>query len=393
MIFKVPFITDDYFYNYLEDITKLARMYLFRSVHKFYQEDNIKDFSVLDDLLDKIRSLRANYIHENSSIFDILTLGDAVVFNFKKNDYETVFLEKGIRKNIGIFSPNVDDTAYICKLLVSNFNKSPRSEDYKHYLLARNDLFTKKYNIANDINPQNRAYTSLGMLDKIVETFEKRKSEAELINTYNQYSSLKDFAFDAFCLRTKYVADYDKSIETEIFKGWIEISEFFDGHSPRDIPHIKEKIFEIYEFDNSYFRIIDMLYAREVENKTISELFEPVIVWLVGCEMIGKMPRAIESVLTDSTMYNMLFILVASNIDFNEFYMLQKTCDYIFVTGNNESYYTKLRVPFTKKGMGSLAIDFSIVSTSTQRSFKKFNYELEEVIMPEIDFDGVVFQV
>ena len=43
--------------------------------------------------------------------------------------------------------------------------------------------------------------------------------------------------------------------------------------------------------------------------------------------------------------------------------------------------------------MGSLAIDFSIVSTSTQRSFKKFNYELEEVIMPEIDFDGVVFQV
>ena len=34
----------------------------------------------------------------------------------------------------------------------------------------------------------------------------------------------------------------------------------------------------------------------------------------------------------------------------------------------------------------------TIVSTSTQRSFKKFNYELEEVVIPEIDFDGGVFQ-
>ena len=91
-------------------------------------------------MLDKLTNIRSEYIHENNSIFDILTLGNAVVFNYKKHDYETAFLEKGIRKNIGVFSPSVDDTAYICKLLASNFNKSPRSKEYKHYLLARNDL-------------------------------------------------------------------------------------------------------------------------------------------------------------------------------------------------------------------------------------------------------------
>lgn len=392
MTFKVPFISDNYFYDYLGSITKLAQNYSFKSVHKFYQEDSIKEFSILEDLLDKLTNIRSEYIHENSSIFDILTLGNAVVFNYKKHDYETAFLEKGIRKNIGVFSPSVDDTAYICKLLASNFNKSPRSKEYKHYLLARNDLFTKKYDIAGDIKPQNRAYTSLDVLDRIVDTFEKRRREAELINNYHQYSSLKDFAFDAFCLRTQYVADYDKSNEAEIFNAWIEISQFFDGYAPSDIPFIKNKISEVYEFDNSYYRIIDMLYEYEVNNKALSELFEPAIVWIIGCEMVGKFPRSIESVLTDSTLYNMLFVLVASNIDFNDFYMLQKTCDYIFVTGNNESYYTKLKMPFTKKSRGSLAIDFIIVSTSTQRSFKKFNYELEEVVIPEIDFDGGVFQ-
>ena len=120
------------------------------------------------------------------------------------------------------------------------------------------------------------------------------------------------------------------------------------------------------------------------------ELFEPLIIWLVGAEMVGKFPKDMETVLTDSTNYNMLFIAVASNNDFNDFHMLQKTCDYIFVSGNNESYYTKLRIPFTKKAENSIAIDFAISSSATQRSFKKFKYELQEVVVPEIDFDHIL---
>ena len=95
-------------------------------------------------------------------------------------------------------------------------------------------------------------------------------------------------------------------------------------------------------------------------------------------------------VLADALNYNMLFVLVASNADFNEFTMLQKTCDYKFISGNNESYYNKLRVPFTKKTDDSLAIDFAITNTETQRLFKKFRFDLEEIVVPEIDFDSIL---
>ena len=49
-----------------------------------------------------------------------------------------------------------------------------------------------------------------------------------------------------------------------------------------------------------------------------------------------------------------------------------------------------MKVPFTKKSVNSIAIDFAISSSATQRSFKKFKYELQQVIVPEIDFDNVL---
>lgn len=70
--------------------------------------------------------------------------------------------------------------------------------------------------------------------------------------------------------------------------------------------------------------------------------------------------------------------------------MLSKACDYVFVSGNNEIYYTKLRMPFTRKAENSIAVDFVIASSATQRSFKKFRYDLKEVVVPEIDFDEIL---
>lgn len=133
-----------------------------------------------------------------------------------------------------------------------------------------------------------------------------------------------------------------------------------------------------------------MLYDREINKKAVSNLFDASIFWIIGAEMVGRFPKEMEMVLTDAMNYNMLFIIVASNSDFNDFYMCNKACDYLFVTGNNESYYNKLKLPFTRKSENSIAIDFAISSSATQRSFKKFKYELQEVVVPEIDFDSIL---
>lgn len=387
-LFKVPFVSEEYFYEYLQEITDLGSKVKFNSVHKFYQEDSIKGMDELSNVLDRIKNVRAEYLKKNSSIFDIVTLGEAVVFNYRKYDYETVFLERGVRKNIGVFSPIVDDTVYVCKLLAENFKSSPKAEDYQHYILARNDLFMKKMDLGRELNVVNsRVYNSIEFLDEIIGVFKRRSREAALISSYQRYPALKEFAYEAFCLRAEHLILKLSEEEKLVLQ---ELSMYYENKTIADIPDIQKAILEDYDFDESYFRIINLLYEKEINGKSMIELFAPSVFWIIGAEMVGKFPKEMESVLTDAMNYNMLFVLVASNNDFNDFYMCHKACDYLFVTGNNESYYNKLRLPFTHKSENSIAVDFAISSSATQRSFKKFKYELQEVVIPEIDFDSIL---
>lgn len=387
-VYKVPFISKEYFYDYLERITTCALDAGFEAVHKFYQEDSIKDIGELERVLDRIASVREKYVNANTNIFDIITLGEAVVFNYKKYDYETVFLERGVRKNIGIFSPNIDDAAYVCKLLAENFVRSPFGKNYRHFICARNDLFMKKLNVAGALGANREdVYTSVDIISNIIETFKKRQAEALLINQYNQMPTLQEFAFEAFCLRAEYISYSSNEEKRALIEQLRIISDYYKNKKIEDIPEVQNTILEDYEIDISYFRIINLLYDKHVNNKVTAQLFDPYVVWIIGAEMIGKYPRDMEMVLADALNYNMLFVLVASNIEFNDFSVLQKTCDYKFVSGNNQKYYDRLDIPFTKD---SSAIDFTIASTKTQRSFKKFKYELEEVVVPEIDFDSIL---
>lgn len=387
-LFKVPFVSEEYFYEYLQNITELGSKVNFNSVHKFYQEDSIKGMDELSNVLDAIKDVRAEYLKKNSSLFDIVTLGEAVVFNYRKYDYETVFLERGVRKNIGVFSPIVDDTVYVCKLLAENFKSSPKAEEYQHYILARNDLFMKKMDLGRELNVANsRVYNSIEFLDEIIGVFKRRSREAALISSYQQYPALKEFAYEAFCLRAEHLILKLSEEEKLVLQ---ELSMYYENKSIADIPDIQKAILEDYDFDESYFRVINLLYEKEINGKSMIDLFAPSIFWIIGAEMVGKFPKEMESVLTDAMNYNMLFVLVASNNDFNDFYMCHKACDYLFVTGNNESYYNKLRLPFTHKSENSIAVDFAISSSATQRSFKKFKYELQEVVVPEIDFDAIL---
>ena len=346
-LFKVPFVSEEYFYEYLQYITDLGLKSNYNSVHKFYQEDSIKGMDELNNVLDAIKNVRTEYLKKNSSLFDIITLGEAVVFNYKKYDYETVFLERGVRKNIGVFSPIVDDTVYVCKLLAENFKSSPKAESYQHFILVRNNLFMKKMDLRQELNvPDSRVYNSTGFLDEIIELFKRRSGEATLISSYSQYPSLKEFAYDAFCLRAEHFISKLSEEEKSVLQ---ELSMYYEHKSIADIPDIQKAILEDYDFDESYFMVINLLYEKEINKKPMIDLFVQSIFWIIGAEMVGKFPKEMETVLTDAMNYNILFVLVASNNDFNDFYMCHKTCDYLFVTGNNESYYNKLRLPFTHK--------------------------------------------
>jgi len=389
--FKVPFIDDGFFYEYLASMTEAANTSGFQSVHKLYQEDFVRDIEELERLLDIIKETRRAKVEESSGIVDVLTLGESVVFNYRVHDYETVFLERGVRKNIGVFSPNVDDVAYVCKLLATNFKKAPNAERLRHVALLRNDLLLKKYDLSSDlgIRPEDMAATN-DKLDELIEVFKKRQAEAALINSYAPGSSLEDFAYEALCFRTPFIRR-EPDVDLAAFEAaWREVSQYFRDKRPEDISDVIERIMEDYECDRSYFRILELLGQKVREQKTTAELFDPVVIWVIGAEAVGRFPKGFDALMTDAANYNMLVVLTSSD-DFSDFRQLYQACEYLFISGNADKMYTRFGMPYTRKPEGSLAIDFGIRSSAVQRAFKKFRYELDEVVVPEIDFDQLLF--
>ena len=392
IMFKVPFIQENYFYSYLKNITDIAEEYQYQSVHKFYKEDSIKDIKELEEVVDAIKGVRRQCIENNSGIFDVITLGEAVVFNYKKYDYQIMCLEHGIRKNIGIFSPNVDDTAYMCKLLAINFKKTPNAKNYRNVILVLNDFFIKRYDLIEDLESQvQKVSYSADFLTDIVQMFNNRTEESALLDRFSDYQSLSDFAYEAFYLIVKMIYTDEDDIETASQEFRDIANRYFNGKSVKDIPDVKERFLQEYGMEGIiFFRVLDMLYQKEIEGKPRVELFEPVVIWIIGAEMVGKYPKGFEKVLIQASNYNMLFIFAAWNKDFDYFYEIKKSCDYLFVGGSNEAIYDALNIPYTKKANNSIVIDYKIPSINVCGAFKKFKYELNDISVPEIDFDNIL---
>lgn len=128
----------------------------------------------------------------------------------------------------------------------------------------------KKMNLAKELNvPNSRVYNSIGFLDEIVGLFKRRSREASLINSYQQYASLKEFAYDAFCLRAEHIITDLSDEEKEVLQ---ELSEYYANKSIEDIPAVQETILDDFDFEKSYFRIINMLYEKKVNGKSMVDL-------------------------------------------------------------------------------------------------------------------------
>lgn len=161
--YKVPFIPDDediqpdgtikesYFYKVLREYTTEAKGYSFEKNKTFYQEDAQAEIEELEDILDneKVKESKASQLC-GSRYFDIFTLGNGVVYSDKKFDMETFFLEKGRNKNIFVICPDVDDLAYVQKMLAVNFKHST-IETTKHFYYDFNPILSAKYKIQKDI--------------------------------------------------------------------------------------------------------------------------------------------------------------------------------------------------------------------------------------------------
>jgi hypothetical protein len=162
-----------------------------------------------------------------------------------------------------------------------------------------------------------------------------------------------------------------------------EKSYFGPDFSYEKIPEIIEKIsaenIGLVNILRSYLN-----YRRN--NNDINKIFNPTIIWVSGCDDIGDILN--PDMLKNATAVNMLFVFFATAIDDMDI-DVQLSNDYIFVGGNVERFYDKFDLPYTKKDVNSIVIDFKIKSLNTCRSFKKFVVSFEDSVAPSIDFDAL----
>lgn len=118
----------------------------------------------------------------------------------------------------------------------------------------------------------------------------------------------------------------------------------------------------------------------------INAIFTPTIVWISGSDDIKDIIK--DDVLKNATSVNMLIIFFTSSVSDMDFDVMFSN-DYIFIGGNEERFYDKFDLPYTKKDSESIVIDFKIKSLNTCRSFKKFSATFADSVAPSIDFDSL----
>jgi hypothetical protein len=396
--YKVPFISDEEtidpvsnevrseFYDYLRFICKQSKNYNFKKIQKYYNEDRALGIDELTEFASKYgyKKQVKEILSRNKGTFESIILGEPVVYTNKERDFESFFIERGKKKNIGVLCTRPEDLAYIQKLLAENFKNSTKKDSYRHHLISRNPIISSMYDIREDLyfKEDNIDYTGEYLIN-IVNLYEQNKKTFENLTKYN----------DLY----KYINDTVELLKKSSNPGIVYLVNAFltqelIDRTFRDIDInnlevdfnekvAKDKVLEILR------KYVDAFRKYHLLKLDIYECIPMHIVWISGLENMENLDKNFKKSLRDSLEYNVLYILFATSDETVSDYL--KECDYLFINTPNEKQYNRYGVNFTKKEEDSIAIDFKICSFNTERSFKKFRYNMKDFIVPKIDFDYI----
>ena len=377
----------EYFNYYLQHLSREANRFGFLKNSKFYDEYEQKDITALEKILEKIYSYRSSNMVSN---FDILTLGRYVTYSSKKYDIQTLFIEKGLNKNILAISPNVEDIAYLQMLLWKNFSTSPIKdavgEEYKHIIFSLSPSVEKLYVLEEHISSDNRTiYTNPDDINQLEGLYKKREF---FIPLFKIAKTPAEFA----------VMNYRKNIEMECARrpdllkqreqNIPEIERIFSGFSLEDA-FVEANRIMLMEENPILQKIARNLQDFYAYKQNPASIFPRTIIWINGVDVIERIPSWLQIMMKNAVEYDFLFVLTATS-EFDNLSTVKKTCDYIFTGGNNRRIYDRLDINYTYKDADSIVLDLNIRSSAEERSFKKYLYEFQMKPSNQIPLDEIL---
>ncbi len=437
--YRTPFVNveeiegESEFQLYLKEIHQASRQCGFTKNQKFYQED-------VQERMEKISIIRSspsvknqvsNYLNFNPVLVDAVVLGTSVLYSNQKNDYESFFLEKGKKRNIGILCSKDSDIVSTLKMLAENFIHSEL--DYEHTVIYENEILRAIYSdfIADlgktgqrvreenyeNYSPryQDKFYQLLSSLNYSASTKElyikffigyidglsKEKREFFVPNVSRKFyqdnkilhqveevlDSLPELTTgDALSeilneLKKKYQVNQEILLKTEDTRSVQEeqavlgfllkiLVQFKPGH--------KYQNYQVYHYYSCFLDSVTM----GTYQKTLK------VTWLIGTDTIDrKEDRRLSQILEDCTNHQELFILAGystENLDTSF-----RCCNYLFINHANEKIYNRYRMNYSKRGIDSKMMDFKIVNYNQERSYKQLLYHFEIEDAPKLDLEEV----
>lgn len=376
-----------YFDYYLQGISNLAKAYGFQKNYKFYEEDGQETIEELEDILERIKEYRKTVV---SSCFDVLTLGRYVTFSSKKYDIQTLFLERGLNKNILAISPEPEDIAYLQMLFWKNFSTTPLKAysgcEFEHIIYSFSPTVETLYRLQEEmVFAKKTLYINPDDINKLEDMYKRREFFMPL---YKTAKTPVEFA----------VMNYRKNIENEcarrpdLLKQREEkipiIKQTFSDMAMDEIPEKASLI--MVTSDNAVIKKIAQNLLEFYEYKQNPEHVYPrTIIWINGIDVLEKIPQWFQIMMKNATDYNFLFIFMATS-EFDNLNYIKKCCDYFFTGGNNRRIYDRLDINYTHKEAGAIVLDLNIKSSSEERSFKKYLYEFEKQSSSQIPLDELL---
>ena len=407
-----------------------------------YSEDNYPDASKLLKILDNksVRSKINDAKKQKSDLTDFVALGSPVLFNLKKNDFSSFFIEKGRKRNFAVVALNDSVIGGLLKVLNTNLIKSDNK--YFNRIILESESIKSVYNFIDDFNCSDVPYEEK-TIDEFSTIFNMQKSIYEILAGIS-YSSNSFDSFRAFLSEymlsfsdefyksiwigkdenfsiKKFTAYLEKSIKS--FNGSIEtfdelidnyvtslknqINEYRNQLTNSQDPALNKELIE----ESNYLRCITIC-ANKVnsnspncifKNQFISNIYNDsvkskkyvnnyyIINWVVGTDSIDKLyDKALSKRMENSTKFNEYFVLVGNSIETLD--SSYRNCNYIFMSTNDEKMYNSLKVSYSMRSEENRSVDFKIVNYNKQFTFKPFIFEdLGKYDLPNVSFESVDF--
>lgn len=451
--YKTPFVNDkeeddgseSEFLRYLIKIHDAAKENNFSKVQKFYQEDTQEKINKIETLKKSkiIENQVIKYKRHNTALIDALILGTGVLYTNKKNDYESFFIEKGKKRNIGIICAKDSDIGNTIKTLADNFRFS--NVDYEHTVIFESEILRSVYpELINDLNQFKKCahevnYQEYQQLEKknfntivsrldfshtikdimkqficsIIGEMDKKDFEECVPTEKKKYINVKTIVnqTDTILSELKEIdinnplADILKYLiqKCENFKNLLEDSKMdsnnIDNKNVSNVENLRSenvvvlillKLLIKFKVDSKY---TDEKYVATYNVITKSKLagkYEgPIkVTWIIGSDNLDKAEdKYLSKRMENCTNMGEIYILAGSNPENIE--MAYRCCNYMFVNSPDERIYTKYKMNFTKKSDDNKTMEFKIINYNQERSYKQFSYDCKVENAPKLDFDGI----